>query len=79
MKYVLKGNRQLTIADEMLDRYLNEGYSEIDSNGKVVQRGVDTTPEGMAKERKRLEKANAKLEKENEALKAKLSEAGLTW
>ena len=38
MKYVLKGNRQLTIADEMLDRYLNEGYSEIDSNGKVVQR-----------------------------------------
>ena len=24
MKYVLKGNRQLTIADEMLDRYLNE-------------------------------------------------------
>ena len=54
MKYVLKGNRQLTIADEMLDRYLNEGYSEIDSNGKVVQRGVDTTPEGMAKERKRL-------------------------
>ena len=40
---------------------------------------MDTTPEGMAKERKRLEKANAKLEKENEALKAKLTEAGLTW
>ena len=79
MKYVLKGNRQLTISDEMLDHYLNEGYSEIDSNGKVVQRGADTTPEGMAKERKRLEKANAKLEKENEALKAKLTEAGLTW
>ena len=79
MKIVMKGNRQLTVADEAAERYLNQGYCEVDEKGQLLRKGKDKSPDALRKELKQMEKDKAKVDAENQDLKAKLTEAGLTW
>lgn len=65
-KIVQKGNKQLTVSEEMLDVYLNLGYVEIDEKtGKPIQK------EPASKEAA-LKKENADLKKENKALREQI-------
>lgn len=43
MIQVMKGNRQLTIQEDQLQRYVDLGYSQIDEDGEVVRTGNPVT------------------------------------
>lgn len=62
-KIVQKGNKQLTVSEEMLDTYLGMGYAEVDEKtGKPILK------EPASKEAA-LKKENTDLKKENKALR----------
>lgn len=70
MKMVMKGNKQLRVADERVEEMLAAGFSEVDSKtGKVLREPKQDALAELKKENKALEKENKALEKENEALK----------
>ncbi|MCI5679677.1 MAG: hypothetical protein MR278_06860 [Bacteroidales bacterium] len=70
MKMVMKGNKQLRVADERVDDMLAAGFCEVDSKtGKVLREPKQDAMAELKKENKALEKENKALEKENEALK----------
>ena len=65
-KIVQKGNKQLTVSDEMLETYLSLGYVEVDEKtGKPIQK------EPVSKEAA-LKKENADLKRENKALREQI-------
>lgn len=73
MKMVMKGNKQLRVADERVDEMLAAGFSEVDSKtGKVLREPKQDALAELKKENKALEKENKALEKENEALKKEI-------
>lgn len=37
MAIVQKANKQLTVEDNAVDKYLSDGYDEIDNDGKVIK------------------------------------------
>ncbi len=43
MIQVMKGNRQLTIQKDQLQRYIDLGYNQIDEDGEVVRTGNPVT------------------------------------
>lgn len=43
MIQVMKGNRQLTIQEDQLQRYIDLGYNQIDKDGEVVRTGNPVT------------------------------------
>lgn len=65
-KIVQKGNKQLTVSEEMLDTYLSLGYVEVD-----VKTGQPIQKEPVSKEAA-LKKENTELKKENKALRDQL-------
>lgn len=70
MKMVMKGNKQLRVADERVEEMLAAGFSEVDSKtGKVLREPKQDALAELKKENKALEKEKKALEKENEALK----------
>lgn len=70
MKMVMKGNKQLRVADERVDEMLAAGFSEVDSKtGKVLREPKQDALAELKKENKALKKENEALKKENEALK----------
>lgn len=73
MKMVMKGNKQLRVADERVEEMLAAGFSEVDSKtGKVLREPKQDALAELKKENKALEKENKALEKENEALKKEI-------
>lgn len=70
MKMVMKGNKQLRVADERVDDMLAAGFCEVDSKtGKVIREPKQDAFAEMKKENKALKKENEALKKENDALK----------
>ena len=65
MKLIRRGNVELSVADEMLQHYLNQGYNEIDDKGKIINSG---TPNNFTD----LKRVYSELEKENTKLKEKV-------
>ncbi len=73
MKMVMKGNKQLRVADERMEEMLAAGFCEVDSKtGKVLREPKQDALAELKKENKALEKENKALEKENEALKKEI-------
>ncbi len=73
MKMVMKGNKQLRVADERVDEMLAAGFCEVDpKTGKVLREPKQDALAELKKENKALEKENKALEKENEALKKEI-------
>lgn len=75
MKRVKLGGRELRIEDEAVAAFLQKGYSVIDDNGNVVQKGNVTTFNQAIEENNALRKENEALKAENADLKKKLSAA----
>lgn len=71
MSYIVKKkNRVLRIPEEKAEEYAKMGYEVTDENGEVVMNAVVTSVAEA-------QRAVSKLQKENEELKAKLTEATL--
>ena len=67
MKLVQRGNRQLQVAEELVESMLSAGYMEVDQNtGKPLR------PASPKKDINALKKENDALRKENDTLKARL-------
>ena len=65
MKLIRRGNVELSVADDMLKHYLNQGYNEIDNKGNIINSGI---PNNFTD----LKRAYSELEKENTKLKEKV-------
>lgn len=81
MAKVMKGNRQLTVSDEVLQDYLDKGYNEIDQDGKIIQTGKAVTLADCQERIKELEQELARmsviadeLTQQNLALTARVAE-----
>jgi predicted nuclease with TOPRIM domain len=74
MPKVLKGNKQLTVAEEKVNEFLQMGYNLIDDEGKIVKAGQATTLKDIKAENDTLKAKYSELEKENEALKAQAAD-----
>lgn len=67
-KIVQKGNKQMRVADDRLNEFLNAGYLEVDQKtGKLIGKKA-------ADELKALKAENAALKKANKELSEKLAE-----
>jgi len=85
MTRVKLGGRELTIPDDRVAEYLEQGYSVIDSRGNTLQTGKILTYEQaitennkLTAQNKRLKAAYDNLVAENEKLKVSLEKAGDT-
>ena len=65
MKLIRRANVELSVADDMLQHYLNQGYNEIDNKGNIINSG---TPNNFTD----LKRAYSELKKENTELKEKV-------
>lgn len=72
MTKVRCGGRELSIEDELVDRYLAQGYSVIDSAGNVVRKGCITTMDTALKEIAKLRDEVERLTADRQALSAEL-------
>lgn len=70
MVIVIKKNKQLQVADEKLEEFIEMGYTQIDENGKVIKAGKVNTIAAYKTENNLLKVENTKLKKEIENLKA---------
>ena len=68
MKKVRLGGRVLSVEDELVPRYLAQGYSVIDADGNVIKKGDIVTLDQALVEINRLSAENKKLREENLAL-----------
>lgn len=78
MKTVMRGNKQLSVADERLEEFEKLGYVEVDPETGIpvsVPDVEDKAESALKKKNAELKKANEKLAKENEELTAKFKEA----
>ena len=85
MTRVKLGGRELTIPDDRVAEYLEQGYSVIDAKGNTLQTGKILTYEQaitennkLTAQNKRLKVAYDSLTAENEKLKASLEKANET-
>lgn len=75
MKMVMKGNKQLRVADERVEEMLAVGFCEVDAKtGKILREPKQDALAELKKENKALKKENEALKKENETLKKKAEE-----
>lgn len=75
MKMVMKGNKQLRVADERVEEMLAVGFCEVDAKtGKVLREPKQDALAELKKENKALKKENEALKKENETLKKEAEE-----
>ena len=69
MKMVMKGNKQLRVADERVEEMLAVGFCEVDAKtGKILREPKQDALAELKKENKALKKENEALKKENETL-----------
>lgn len=73
MTKVRCGGRELSIEDELVDRYLAQGYSVIDNAGNVVRKGSITTMDTALKEIAQLRAEVERLSADKHALSAELN------
>lgn len=71
---VTKGNVALRVEDELLDFYVNKGYTAKSLDGKIIKEAVPTDMASLRKAYLQLKKENADLKKEIESFKSKASE-----
>ena len=75
MKMVMKGNKQLRVADERVEEMLAVGFCEVDAKtGKILREPKQDALAELKKENKALKKENEVLKKENETLKKEAEE-----
>lgn len=75
MKMVMKGNKQLRVADECVEEMLAVGFCEVDAKtGKILREPKQDALTELKKENKALKKENEALKKENENLKKEAEE-----
>lgn len=75
MKMVMKGNKQLRVADERVEEMLAVGFCEVDvKTGKILREPKQDALAELKKENKALKKENEALKKENETLKKEAEE-----
>ena len=75
MKMVMKGNKQLRVADERGEEMLAVGFCEVDAKtGKILREPKQDALAELKKENKALKKENEALKKENETLKKEAEE-----
>ena len=75
MKMVMKGNKQLRVADERVEEMLAVGFCEVDAKtGKILRDPKQDALAELKKENKTLKKENEALKKENETLKKEAEE-----
>lgn len=77
MPKVKRLNKVLTIPEEALDRYLREGYDQIDENGQIIKRATGGRFVSISEYNRlvaELEKAKAEIQK----LKAEKTKASKT-
>lgn len=75
MKMVMKGNKQLRVADERVEEMLAVGFCEVDAKtGKVLREPKQDALAELKKENKALKKENEAVKKENETLKKEAEE-----
>ena len=75
MKMVMKGNKQLRVADERVEEMLAVGFCEVDAKtGKIMREPKQDALAELKKENKALKKENEALKKENETLKKEAEE-----
>nr|WP_288666668.1 hypothetical protein [uncultured Anaerotignum sp.]DAH65794.1 MAG TPA: hypothetical protein [Caudoviricetes sp.]DAR16841.1 MAG TPA: hypothetical protein [Caudoviricetes sp.] len=75
MKMVMKGNKQLRVADERVEEMLAVGFCEVDAKtGKILREPKQDALAELKKENKALKKENEALKKENETLKKEAEE-----
>lgn len=78
MKTMMRGNKQLSVADERLEEFEKLGYVEVDPETGLplsVPDAEDKAESALKKKNGELKKANEKLAKENDELTAKFKEA----
>lgn len=75
MKMVMKGNKQLRVADERVEEMLAVGFCEVDAKtGKILREPKQDALAELKKENKTLKKENEALKKKNETLKKEAEE-----
>lgn len=77
MKIVQKGNKQLRVAEDRLNDFLNAGYQEVDQKtGKIIAKKPADEVATLKKENATLKKANKELTEKVAELTAKLVPTG---
>lgn len=74
MKKVKQGGRVLTVEDEFVPRYLAQGYSVIDDDGNVLEKGAIVTLDQALIEIARLKTVEKQFTEENAKLTTRIAE-----
>ncbi|EKY23890.1 hypothetical protein [Clostridium celatum] len=72
MAIVIKKNKELIVADEKLQEFIDMGYTQIDEKGKVIKAGKVNTIAAYQAENTQLKEEIDKLKAENIKLKKEL-------
>ena len=72
MAIVIKKNKELIVADEKLQEFIDMGYTQIDEKGKVIKAGKVDTIAAYQAENTQLKEEIEKLKAENVKLKKEL-------
>lgn len=72
MAIVIKENKELIVADEKLQEFIDMGYTQIDEKGKVIKAGKVNTIAAYQAENTQLKEEIEKLKAENVKLKKEL-------
>lgn len=72
MAIVIKKNKELIVADEKLQEFIDMGYTQIDEKGKVIKAGKVNTIAAYQAENTQLKEEIEKLKAENVKLKKEL-------
>lgn len=75
MIQVMKGNRQLTIQEDQLQRYIDLGYSQIDEDGDIIRIGKPITLDDWKAYASELEASVANMTRHKEELENQLLES----
>ena len=72
MAIVIKKNKELIVADEKLQEFIDMGYTQIDEKGKVIKAGKVNTIAAYQAENTQLKEEIEKLKAENVKLQKEL-------
>ena len=72
MAIVIKKNKELIVADEKLQEFIDMGYTQIDEKGKVIKAGKVNTIAAYQAENTQLKEEIEKLKAENVKSKKEL-------
>ena len=72
MAIVIKKNKELIVADEKLQEFIDMGYTQIDEKGKVIKAGKVNTIAAYQAENTQLKEEIEKLKAENVKLNKEL-------